>query len=57
MAVGGAPEWDAIRCHLAPSDEDFTTDVKDFIGQASEMLRRINHMLEELDLVDIRKSV
>ena len=57
MAVGGAPEWDAIRIHFFGSDEDFVTDVRDFIVQASEMLNRINSMLEELDLVDTRKSV
>lgn len=57
MAVGGAPEWDAVRPALAPSDDEFVEDFAGFRKASTELLNRIFKALEELDLVDVRKSV
>ena len=57
MAVGGAPEWDAVRPALAASQEDFVADFAGFRVASKELLARIFRTLDELDLIDVRKSV
>jgi len=57
VAVAAVPEWETVWPLFAPTEAEYASDAAAYIDVTRRLVARVNSKLEELDLVDTRKSL